>query len=138
MLVETRGVNPVGPVGPVGEVFYDGECPFCVRGIRRFEAMLRRHRFGVVPLQSPGAASALAVAPEHLLDEMRLRLRDGRVFGGADALMEVARRIWWAWPLWAVSRLPGARPLLRTAYRSVARNRGCMGNTCAIPGKAES
>jgi len=31
---------------------------------------------------------------------MRLRLRDGRVFGGAAAVVEIARRIWWAWPLW--------------------------------------
>jgi predicted DCC family thiol-disulfide oxidoreductase YuxK len=130
VLVKTRDVSPVG------EIFYDGECPFCVSCVRRFERVLRRHRFSLLPLQSPGAASWLVVAPENLLDEMRLRLRDGQVLGGADALMEIARRIWWAWPLWAVSRLPGAMQLFRAAYRLFARNRACVGNACAIRRKA--
>ena len=54
----------------------------------------------------------LGVSDEHLLDEMRVRLEDGAVFGGASAVMAIARHIWWAWPLWALSRLPGAMPLL--------------------------
>jgi predicted DCC family thiol-disulfide oxidoreductase YuxK len=88
-------------------VFYDADCQFCVNAARRFERVLARRRFELVPLQVPGASAKFAVPDDQLLAEMRLRLRDGRVFGGAAAVVEIARRIWWAWPLWALSRLPG-------------------------------
>ena len=46
--------------------------------------------------------------------------------------MEIARRIWWAWPLWAVSRLPGAMRPMHAAYRWLARRRGCANGACRI------
>lgn len=61
---------------------------------------------------------------------MRLRLDDGTVFGGAAAVMEIARRIWWAWPLWALSRLPGAMRPMRATYRWIADHRSCTDNGC--------
>ena len=113
-------------------VFYDADCPFCVNAARRFERVLARHRFELVPLQTPGACAKLGVRDDQLLDEMRLRLQDGRVFGGAAAVAEIARRIWWAWPLWALSRLPGAMRPMRAAYRWIARHRSCANGTCEI------
>jgi hypothetical protein len=46
--------------------------------------------------------------------------------------MAIARRIWWAWPLWALSRVPGAMPLLTAAYRWIARNRHCLNGGCEV------
>ena len=63
---------------------------------------------------------------------MRLRLVDGTVFGGAEAVVEIARRIWWAWPLWALSRLPGAMRIMRAAYGWVARHRSCANGACRL------
>ena len=68
-----------------------------------------------------------------MLREMRLLLADGRDLGGADAVVEIARHIWWAWPLWLVSRVPGARAILRAIYRVIAANRHCIGGACKIP-----
>ena len=93
-------------------IYYDDECRFCRGMLRRFGRTLARRRFTFVPLQSPGAARVLGVSDDRLLDEMRVRLDDGAVFGGASAVMAIARRIWWAWPLWALSRVPGTMPLL--------------------------
>lgn len=72
----------------------------------------------------------LRLPEPELLREMRLLLPDGRVFGGADALIELARRIAWAWPLWITAHLPGARSLLRAAYRWVAAHRSCTKDVC--------
>ena len=74
----------------------------------------------------------LGVPDERLLAEMRLRLRDGKVFGGAAAVVEIARRIWWAWPLWALSRLPGAMRPMHATYRWIARHRTCPNGACGI------
>jgi predicted DCC family thiol-disulfide oxidoreductase YuxK len=113
-------------------IYYDDECPFCRGMLQRFGRTLARRRFTFVPLQAPGAARLLGVSDEHLLDEMRVRLDDGAVFGGATALLAIARRIWWAWPLWALSVLPGAMPVLNAGYRWIARNRHCLNSACEV------
>ena len=107
-------------------VLYDGECPFCRRSVQRTGPALRRAGFALATLQSRGAA----------LTEMLVVWPDGRTFGGADGLVQIARRVWWAWPVWVVSLVPGVMPLLRTAYRFVARHRGCANGACAVPGRA--
>jgi predicted DCC family thiol-disulfide oxidoreductase YuxK len=106
-------------------VFYDADCRFCVGAARRFERVLARRRVQLVPLQVPGTSATFGVPDDRLLAEMRLRLPDGTVFGGAAAVVEIARRIWWAWPLWALSRLPGAMQPMGAYYGWMARNRSC-------------
>jgi predicted DCC family thiol-disulfide oxidoreductase YuxK len=113
-------------------IFYDGTCRFCLATVRRFEPLLARRGFTLVTLQSPGAARLLGVSEDRLLDEMRVRLDDGSVFGGAAAVVEIARRIWWAWPLYALSRVPGAMTPMRAAYRWIARNRYCINGVCEV------
>ena len=113
-------------------IYYDDECRFCRDMLRRFGRTLARRLFTFVPLQSPGAARVLGVSEEHLLDEMRVRFDDGAVFGGAFAFVAIARRIWWAWPLWALGRLPCAMRVLDAAYRWIARNRHCMNGVCEV------
>jgi predicted DCC family thiol-disulfide oxidoreductase YuxK len=115
-----------------GRVFYDGECHLCLAWARRWRGALGRRHFHLLPLQSPDAARRLGMAVPDLPGEMRLLLADGRNLGGADALVEIARRIWWAWPLWAGSRIPGAMPVLRAGYRVLAANRHCANGICLI------
>jgi predicted DCC family thiol-disulfide oxidoreductase YuxK len=116
-----------------GWVFFDGECVLCRQTVRRFSSVLGRRGFEFRPLQSPGAAEHLGLDESDLLREMRLLLADGRRLGGADAVVEIARRIWWAWPLWLISRVPGMKPMLRAGYRVIATNRHCIGGVCALP-----
>jgi predicted DCC family thiol-disulfide oxidoreductase YuxK len=115
-----------------GVVFYDGDCSICTRGARRFARVLARSRIALTPLQSPDACERLGVAEEDRLKEMRLRLSNGSVYGGADAVVEIARRIWWAWPLWLLSRFPGVMRPMRVAYAWIARHRGCANGVCRV------
>ena len=119
-----------------GWVLYDAECPVCVRLARRLQGVLRRRHFELVPLQAPWARAKLGLTPPQLLAEMRFLRADGAVFGGADALLEISRHIWWAWPLRPAGRLPAVRKLLRSGYRWIARNRACARGACErIPGR---
>ncbi|HUA68117.1 MAG TPA: DCC1-like thiol-disulfide oxidoreductase family protein, partial [Candidatus Saccharimonadales bacterium] len=115
-----------------GWVLYDGECSLCTGAVVRFASMLQRHRFGLAPLQAPWALQQLGLKPSEQFTEMKMLADDGKVYGGADALLQIARKIWWAWPLFAVSLLPGVRPLLRACYRQMATHRNCSGNSCKI------
>ena len=112
---------------------YDGDCRFCISLARRFGALLRRHHFAVAPLQSQWVREELKMNEEELLSEMRLLSLSGEVKGGADALMAIARQIWWAWPLYLISRIPAVKSLLEWGYREFARRRNCRGGLCRIP-----
>jgi predicted DCC family thiol-disulfide oxidoreductase YuxK len=111
-------------------VFYDAECRLCVACARSLRGVLARRQIELVPLHSPGMSALLGVHEEELFVEMRLRLRDGTVLGGAAAIVEIARRIWWASPLWALSRVPGAMRPMNAIYRWMARKRTCFNASC--------
>jgi hypothetical protein len=64
--------------------------------------------------------------------EMRVLLANGDAPGGADAILEIARRIWWAWPLFIFAKLPGVKPMLRAVYLIIAANRNCTNGACKI------
>ena len=115
-----------------GWVLYDGECSLCTTSAARFASLLHRYYFAVAPLQTPWMQERLQLEPGKPLLEMKLLTTGGEVFGGAEALWQIARRIWWAWPLFAVSFLPGARFLLDAVYRQVAARRNCFGGQCVI------
>ncbi len=115
-----------------GWLLYDGGCPFCAGWAARLEKPLTRRGFDLAPLQSPWVRECLDLPLSEPFTEMRLLTVEGRDLGGADALVHLARGIWWAWPLFAVSLLPGVRPLLRAGYRWVARDRHCRGGVCSV------
>lgn len=115
-----------------GWVCFDAQCELCVRLASRFRPLLQRHGFALVPLQTPWVRSLLADPGQELLSELRLLPAQGPVQGGADALAEIARHIWWAKPVFWLSRVPLADFVLRRAYGWVARSRTCVGRSCAL------
>jgi alginate O-acetyltransferase complex protein AlgI len=119
-----------------GWVLYDGDCRFCVRLACRFRPWLVGRHFELIPLQTPWVRTRLGLPDSDLLAEMRLLLPDGRVFGGADALLEISRHYWWARPLRQVARLPVIKKMLRLGYQWVARRRSCAGVACAAANTA--
>ena len=114
-----------------GWVCYDGECSLCTRAVTRFGPMLRRHHFELAPLQTLWVQQRIGLNPCEPLTQMKLLTADGRIYGGADALLQIARTIWWAWPLYALAQIPGVKVLFRAIYRSIAANRSCFNGTCA-------
>ena len=108
-----------------GWVFFDRECRVCRRMAERFRGALGKRVFGLAALQDPRAAALLALPQEEMLQEMRVVSADGGVYGGADAIVYLAGRIWWAWPVHAMARAPGARRLLGMGYQWFAAHRRC-------------
>src|SRR6478736_1904063 len=115
-----------------GWVCYDGECPLCLRWLRRVERPLLRHGFNFIPLQTAWVKARLNLADSDPLTEMRLLVPNQQVLDGADAAVVLMRYVWWLWPLWMISRIPGAMPLFRAVYRRIAAKRHCAAGACAI------
>ena len=118
-----------------GWLFFDAECGFCTRIARWLAPILRRRGLGVAPLQDPRVGALLGMSRSELLKELRFLLSDGTQFGGAKAVLAVAREIWWAQPLVWISALPGMTRLLDAGYKSVASKRGCVAESCEAAGE---
>ena len=114
-----------------GFLFFDADCVFCTKIARNLQPILARRNLAVAPLQDPRVATLLGLSHENLMREMHLLMSDGTRYGGADAVVALARQIWWARPLLWLSKVPGVTPLLRAGYRHIAANRNCSSITCA-------
>ena len=115
-----------------GWILYDAECRSCTSAARRFDRILRRRGFHFLALPTPWVEQRLGLQPGAPLEEMRVVTSDGADFGGADAVIFLARKIWWAWPFYAVAQIPGTHCLIDLVYRWIAAHRGCNQGACAI------
>lgn len=115
-----------------GWILFDADCQFCLAWVRLLSPIFSPRAFVFLPLQTPWVRAFFQLPEEKLLGEMRLLTRNREAFGGADAIIELAKQVWWAWPLVVFGHLPGARPLLRAGYRAIAARRHCLNNSCSI------
>ena len=115
-----------------GWLFFDAECKFCTRIARWIAPILLPRGLGVAPLQDPRVGALLGMKQEELLTELRFLLSDGTNFGGARAVVAIAREIRWAQPfVWLVA-LPGMMAVLDACYKWIAERRGCVSQTCEL------
>ncbi|HWD93525.1 MAG TPA: DCC1-like thiol-disulfide oxidoreductase family protein [Verrucomicrobiae bacterium] len=109
-------------------ICYDADCARCVRWAGRLRGLCERHGFTLILLQSPDARARLRMPENQLLAEMRVITREGIIFGGGDALIYLSSVI--CRPLFALTFIPGVKPLLRSVYRFLARHRSCAAGNC--------
>jgi predicted DCC family thiol-disulfide oxidoreductase YuxK len=120
--------------GKLVEVFFDGDCPLCLREVNLLRRLDRRGRVQFTDIAAPDFVAA--VTPEEHADFMariRGRLPDGTMIEG----VEVFRRLYAAvgfGALVALTRLPGVSHLLDLGYRVFARNRLRLTGRCAPDG----
>lgn len=119
------------------EVFYDGECPLCLREIKLLRWMDRRQNIRFTDIADPVfRPSDYGKAMQEFMDEIQGRLPDGSWILG----VEVFRRLYAAVGfglLVAVTRLPGVSHGLGFGYRVFAKNRlrltgRCTKETCEV------
>lgn len=115
-----------------GWLFFDAQCGFCTKFARWLAPVLARRGMATAALQDARVGALLGMSDKELLRELRFVLSDGRQFGGAQALVAMAREIWWARPLVWLSKVPGMMTLLDKAYEGVAARRSCVGSRCTV------
>lgn len=140
--MNTAHANPA-PADFEVEVFFDGECPLCVREIgllRRLDAQQSRIRF--TDISSPSFVVAeLGISYRALMERIHARLPNGELVTG----VEVFRRLYGAVGfrrLVALTRWPVVAPLLGVAYELFAKNRlrltgRCTPELCERPAAAD-
>ena len=120
------------------EVFFDGDCPLCLREINMLRRMDKRNKIEFTNIADACfEPDQLGKTYQELMDEIHGRLPDGELITG----VEVFRRLYSAVGLtWLVkpTRLPGVSHALDVGYRVFARNRlrftgRCRGGACELP-----
>jgi alginate O-acetyltransferase complex protein AlgI len=116
-----------------GWIFYDRDCSFCRELAQRFENVFAKRGFLFEPLQQEWVERRLNLTSVEALEEMRVLTATGEVLGGADAVIHLARQLWWGAPLAFLARLPFAHTALHRLYRWVAAHRTCAITHAATP-----
>jgi predicted DCC family thiol-disulfide oxidoreductase YuxK len=119
-----------------GWVLYDGACGVCSYWVPKCEALLSRLGLGVAPLQSAWVEQRTGLVPEVLLTDIRLLQSDGSILSGAEVYRYVMRKIWWTYPLYLLSVIPGLRGAFDWVYRTFAQHRMGISASCGIPKQA--
>jgi predicted DCC family thiol-disulfide oxidoreductase YuxK len=121
-----------------GWLFFDAECVFCTRMARWLAPILERRGLALAPLQDPRVGALLGLPHDNLMREMHLLLPDGARYGGADAVVALAREIWWGRPLVWIAKVPGMMGVLRGWYHVIAANRSCAAENCVATREGSS
>lgn len=113
------------------EVFYDGECPLCLREIKMLRWMDRRENIRFTDIADPAfRPSEYGKTMQEFMSEIQGRLPDGSWIIG----VEVFRRLYAAvglGPLVTLTRLPGVSHGLDLGYRVFAKNRLRLTGRCS-------
>lgn len=119
------------------EVFYDGECPLCMREIGMLQRLDRRDRIRFTDISDPRFdESDVGLSWEALMDRIHGRMPDGTLVEGVEVFRQLYARVGLRW-LIPVTRVPGISHLLGYAYEAFAKNRlrltgRCDEDGCAI------
>ena len=116
-----------------GWVLYDGDCGVCSRWVTSWGPTLQRRGLAIAPLQSAWVQVRTGLLPADLVSDIRLLQPNGQLLAGPEVYRYLMRRIWWTYPLYLLSRLPGLDRLFDQAYRTFARHRMRISAGCGWP-----
>jgi len=106
-------------------VFYDGECPLCVREVAHYRKIDTAGRVEWRDVAAdPRAGEPIGLSCDAAMARMHAVTFEGRVVSGADAFLEVWRRMPGVWPRLAkLAAVPPIHWMLERSYRVFARHR---------------
>lgn len=119
------------------EVFYDGECPLCLREIKLLQWLDRKDRIQFTDVAAADFNSAdYGKTPDQFMDEIHGRLPDGSWIIGVEVFRQLYAAVGFGPLVWP-TRLPGISHVLNLGYRIFAKNRlrltgRCTKETCEV------
>ena len=112
------------------EVFYDGECPLCLREIGFLKKKDRERHIHFREIQRlEFASSSIPKTHQQLMAEIHARLPDGTWIKGVEVFRRLYDAIGWNWIV-AITRWPIIRESLDWAYQVFAKRRLSLTGRC--------
>ena len=112
------------------EMFYDGDCPLCLRETRLLRRLDSKGLIGFTNIAAKDFdASDVGKTQEELMAEMHGRLPDGSWVTGVEVFRRMYAAVGFGW-LVAPTRLPVIRNILDLGYQVFAKYRGQLTGRC--------
>jgi predicted DCC family thiol-disulfide oxidoreductase YuxK len=112
-------------------VIYDGMCEFCRAQIGLLKCL---DLWGVLQFESLHSERISSEFPmishEDLLKRMYVVSSDHFIYGGADAVKYISRKLILLWPIALLLHIPYTMPLWNMMYDFIARNRYRIAGKC--------
>lgn len=123
----------------VVEVFYDGDCPLCMREIAMLMRKDKAQRIRFTDIAAPGFdAETLGLSWEKLMKRIHARLANGELIEGVEVFRQLYAAVGFT-KLVRLSRLPGIAGALDLGYTLFAKNRmrftGRCADGCELPAR---
>lgn len=113
------------------EVFYDGDCPLCIREINMLRNMDKHHRIKFTDISSPEFnITCVNLTMQMLMDRIHGRLPDGTLIEGVEVFRQLYSAVGFTWIV-KLTRIPGISHFLDWGYRIFAKNRLKWTGRCA-------
>lgn len=119
------------------EVFYDGDCPLCIREINMLRWLDKKNKILFTNIAaSDFDATSTGLAWNDLMDRIHGRLPDGTMIEGVEVFRRLYSAVGFEWIVKA-TRWPGVSHLLDWAYKVFAKNRlkwtgRCSKDSCKV------
>ena len=119
------------------EVFYDGDCPLCLREINLLKWLDRRKRIRFTDIAASSfSATEYGKTTGEFMSEIQGRLPDGQWIIGVEVFRQLYSAVGFGWLVWPM-RLPLISHALDFGYRLFAKNRlrltsRCTKETCEV------
>jgi predicted DCC family thiol-disulfide oxidoreductase YuxK len=116
------------------EVFYDGECPLCVREIKILRWLDRRDRIRFTDIAADEFDPAgFGKTMQEFMDEIQGRLPTGEWIVGVEVFRRLYAAVGFGWLVWP-TRWPGISHALEFGYRVFAKSRLRLTGRCSASG----
>jgi predicted DCC family thiol-disulfide oxidoreductase YuxK len=120
------------------EVFFDGECPLCMREVNMLRRFDRKERILFTDIAAPGFdPTPLGLTHAELMERIWGRMADGTLVTGVEVFRQLYGAVGFG-SLVAVTRIAGIAGTLDAAYSLFAKNRlrltgRCTPERCELP-----
>lgn len=146
---ELRRVETVAPIKPTSpgapsdydvEVYFDGDCPLCIREIKLLRWLDDAKRIRFTDIAAPDFnPETTGLTKVELMDKIHGRMSDGSRIEGVEVFRQLYGAVGFKRAV-AVSRWPGVAHLLHLGYVLFAKNRlrmtgRCIDDVCEVPAR---
>jgi predicted DCC family thiol-disulfide oxidoreductase YuxK len=118
-------------------LIFDGECGFCTRTANAVMRLNTKHRFGVLPWQTPGLLDQTGLTQQECMDAAWFVDEHGHKYRGAAAINATLSALGGVFAVAAwLYRIPGLKQIEDAVYRWVADHRYRLpgaSDACKIP-----
>lgn len=134
--VSQRFAAPPGQRDERLQLFFDGDCPLCLREVNLLRRLDRKGAILFTDIAAQGFTPPEGLDHGTLMGRIHAR-RGAQWFEGVEVFRQLYTAVGFG-PVVALTRLPGVTQLLDGAYRWFAANRlritgRCQDGTCALP-----